>query len=315
MKWTTRVERQAALMERERLRIERTAIAKVAAFGLRVRLAAIKAYRDKTRISDVIDAEVSQLMPVIVEAMTAAHLMGRLRSDRLAKRSGALFDAPLMLDISNLYRDAIAFAKLRLGLSDAAVARIAELYSHEAATVTGSMATELETKVQKAIVSATNQGLHVRDGTKLIKKAFDAAGVTPANSYTVENIFRTQTALAYGAGRANANAAPEIQQILWGYQYSAIHDDRTRPAHAAMDGVRAPKDDPIWQVWTPPAGFSCRCSLIEIYHTDTRLTKPTAIPTTTTDQYGNEIPVQPDPGWDFNPGNLFRDSLISTLAG
>jgi uncharacterized protein with gpF-like domain len=36
-------------------------------------------------------------------------------------------------------------------------------------------------------------------------------------------------------------------------------DERTRPAHAAMNGKIFRFDDPIWQTCWPPNGYNCRC--------------------------------------------------------
>ena len=39
----------------------------------------------------------------------------------------------------------------------------------------------------------------------------------------------------------------------------AVMDLRTRPAHAALNGLTARYDDPIWQFAYPPDGWGCRC--------------------------------------------------------
>lgn len=44
-------------------------------------------------------------------------------------------------------------------------------------------------------------------------------------------------------------------------KYVAINDQRTRPEHAALDGVVKPIDDPFWAVNYPPNGFRCRCDV------------------------------------------------------
>lgn len=294
-----KAQRQAALMERERLKLERFGVRSFGSFGLTVRTATLKAYRDDRMLGPSIRTELARMTPLVIDSMIASHLMGRYRVMLTAGKAGLELsgDALELGLINNLYKKVIAFLTIRLGLRKEDIDDLRTMYGANSATVTGGVARELEAKVGKAVAEATTKGLHVRDGTKLIQKAFDAAGVTPDNSYTVENIFRTQTALAYGAGRANGNARPEIQEILWGYEYTTVGDDRVRETHAAMDGVRRPNEDPIWQTWTPPCGYSCRCSVIEIFHTDAEAT-PTAIPD-----------VQPDEGWAFNPGDLFRDTL------
>jgi SPP1 gp7 family putative phage head morphogenesis protein len=46
-------------------------------------------------------------------------------------------------------------------------------------------------------------------------------------------------------------------------QYSAVLDDRTRPEHAALDGVVKHIDDPFWDKWFPPNGWNCRCDVTQ----------------------------------------------------
>lgn len=78
----------------------------------------------------------------------------------------------------------------------------------------------------------------------------------------LETIFRTHAQTAYSAGhwrQFQDNA--ETRGYL---MYSAINDNRTRPAHRAMSGYIAPVDDPIWKKWTPPCGYNCRCSQISL---------------------------------------------------
>ena len=44
-------------------------------------------------------------------------------------------------------------------------------------------------------------------------------------------------------------------------QYLTMEDARVRPAHAALDGVILPKDDPFWETHTPPWDWGCRCRI------------------------------------------------------
>ncbi|MDO5650780.1 MAG: phage minor head protein [Moraxella sp.] len=45
------------------------------------------------------------------------------------------------------------------------------------------------------------------------------------------------------------------------WQYSAVMDKRTRPAHAAKHGAIYRHDDPFWQHSFPPNAFGCRCTV------------------------------------------------------
>lgn len=70
-------------------------------------------------------------------------------------------------------------------------------------------------------------------------------------------VFQTHMANAYNRGiyelhRENPETFPYLR-------YQAILDDRTRPNHAANDGVVRRADDEYWETHLPPIGFNCRC--------------------------------------------------------
>lgn len=83
-----------------------------------------------------------------------------------------------------------------------------------------------------------------------------------------ELIFRMQAQTSYSAGHwrrfeENVEARPFLM-------YSAVNDERTRPAHRAMSGFVAHKRDPVWKQWTPPVGFNCRCALLDLTEAQAR---------------------------------------------
>jgi SPP1 gp7 family putative phage head morphogenesis protein len=47
-------------------------------------------------------------------------------------------------------------------------------------------------------------------------------------------------------------------------QYRTAGDDRVRPEHAALNGVTLPPSDPFWDVYYPPNGWNCRCTVVQV---------------------------------------------------
>lgn len=82
----------------------------------------------------------------------------------------------------------------------------------------------------------------------------------------LENIYRTNMQTAYSAGQYQGYMANIDSRPYW--MYDAVGDHRTRPAHAAMDGLVYSYDDPFWATFYPPNGYRCRCSVIALSERD-----------------------------------------------
>ncbi|OOF46933.1 phage head morphogenesis protein [Rodentibacter trehalosifermentans] len=82
----------------------------------------------------------------------------------------------------------------------------------------------------------------------------------------LETIYRTNMQAAYSSERYQQMRDNADSRPYW--QYSAVNDDRTRPSHSAMNGLVYRYDDPFWNVFYPPNGFNCRCSVIALAERD-----------------------------------------------
>lgn len=47
-------------------------------------------------------------------------------------------------------------------------------------------------------------------------------------------------------------------------QYRTVNDGKVRPEHAAIHGVTLPPSDPFWDIYYPPNGWNCRCTVIQV---------------------------------------------------
>jgi SPP1 gp7 family putative phage head morphogenesis protein len=291
----------AARLERDRSTLENRGIRAASLIGRRVRIAVINAFDHRRDPAAAIREQLANLQPLIVDGMVAAHLQGRRRS--------MIVTAPQMrakakTKLANtVYDDALDFLRRRLDLTPEELQQLSLTYRAPALRVIDGLSESLTSDIQSTIVELTQQGAGVRQGIRELRQTMNNAGVTPDSSYTLENVFRTQTQIGYSAGRWNGLQAPEIQEILWGFQYSTVGDDRVRPSHEAMDGVKLPKNDAFWSRNFPPNGYNCRCSAIEIFES-VQAVEPVA-------KEIDGVLVQPeaDQGFRVNFGTAYRDGL------
>lgn len=82
----------------------------------------------------------------------------------------------------------------------------------------------------------------------------------------LNTIYRTNVQAAYSAARYQRYMDNVDNRPYW--QYSAVGDQRTRPAHQALNGKIYRYDDPFWATFYPPNGFNCRCTVIALGERD-----------------------------------------------
>lgn len=144
-----------------------------------------------------------------------------------------------------------------------------------------------------------------------------AKGLTP---HRLKTIFQTNMQSAYMAGRYEQMIEQAEERPYW--QYVAILDSKTRPAHRALNGRVFRYDDAAWGAFYPPNGFNCRCRVrnftkleierrqIPVSSTEGKLRQvqvplksgETATVTRLVDRALPGGKFQPDAGFSNNPG-------------
>lgn len=153
--------------------------------------------------------------------------------------------------------------------------------AHDRAFVVAKMVdVDLATTVQRSIIDAMQEGKGYKAWAKDIDKVLaksgwydgqinvDAQGnakkVATGGQHRLETIYRTNVAAAYEAGRQQV-IFNDREDDPFGYvMYSAIMDNRTRPTHKALHGKVMEKSDPAWSSISPPNGYNCRCTIVEL---------------------------------------------------
>jgi SPP1 gp7 family putative phage head morphogenesis protein len=208
-------------------------------------------------------AFLAKFAPLLGDLMLVSNLQGRID----AKKSARQADPGLKLAIEpsgSVFAHTLEIMRQTLG-PDVNLRALEERYNITALRTLKNVSDNVEKDVRETAYKLIEQGAHVKEAKQVLSERFDALGLTPDNPFQLETIFRTSSAVAYGAGSWAAYQDKDIQEILWGYQYTAVMDSRTRENHAAAEGVTLPKDDEFWQRMWPPNGYNCRCEIIPLY--------------------------------------------------
>lgn len=126
-------------------------------------------------------------------------------------------------------------------------------------TVGGIYRDDVLEAFKSEIARALEDGTPQREVIKRFREILAGAGHKQLGAFHLETVFRTNIQMAYGVGRRRALEEVTDDLSLW--EYHAVMDDRTRPQHAALDGMVLPADHPFWDEHYPPWGFNCRCTV------------------------------------------------------
>lgn len=215
----------------------------------------------------------------IVDEMADFMLLGFVRRYRQKKQSLGI---ELNLSFS---RDVAKLAK-GLGLDLDGIRKSLTVTAKK--RVNASLDT-MEDRINQALGLVTARQQPTAIATRELRRRLNEMGISLKNPSMAETLTRTHAQLAFGAAQYRLNQ-DDPHDVITGYMYATVGDDRVRPEHAMLDGLMRPKSDPIWRKIWPPNGWGCRCQLIEL----TEPFEKTPIPKG----------AKPDEGFDFNPAEL-----------
>ena len=205
------------------------------------------------------------------EPMVLADLAGQMfvrlveLAEGGAERHLALDMRPAFLRLP--FAEAVAFWTERGG-DPALLEEVLGAYRRRAAIYTDD---QLDTIAQAAVDEITRtleRGGTLREFKEAIESETVTLGISPAGPGYLENVYRTQVASAYGAGRFAQLNSPDVIAARPYRQWRTAQDSRVRTEHAAMDGVTWRADDPTFADTFPPAGFQCRCASVSLSQED-----------------------------------------------
>lgn len=202
------------------------------------------------------------------------------------------------------FEEAARYFKGKITLKPSEFYKMAEQYRSLAFTVSNYSKLEVLNKFREELLRAIEDGetmatFKERMDTFLVDQGYK--GTTP---FQVRTIFETNIQTAYQVGHYDQMTDPGVQKLRPYWQYQAVRDSRTRPAHLEMDGKVFPADSPVWDTWYPPNGFKCRCTVTSLSARQVRergLKVEHDVPLRVQLPDGRLIVMHPDVHFAYNP--------------
>ncbi len=202
------------------------------------------------------DATFDTTFEVLGDGLLAAYLLAR---SQVQAARAAEFDEPLQMGFEVPPREAIAYFRGKKVVTPKQFNALVSEARGAAFTVGGIYKGDVLEAVKEEIARALEAGTPQREVVNRFRAILDGAGHPQLGTRHLETVWRTNCQVAYGTGRRHALEEVKADLPLW--RYNAVMDDRTRPEHAALDGIIFPADHPFWDDHFPPWGFACRCNV------------------------------------------------------
>lgn len=132
-------------------------------------------------------------------------------------------------------------------------------------SVSRMTSTELVKRVQSVLGRTLEDGGTYREFVASVRTGEVDLGITSTNPGYLANIFRTNTASSYGAGRLRQLTDPVVVAARPFLEFRTARDSRvsTGPeGHAQLEGVVFEQSDPGWREFSPPLRWQCRCGIV-----------------------------------------------------
>lgn len=159
------------------------------------------------------------------------------------------------------FKEAVDYFKERIPVEAATFYAIAEEYRSLAFTVSGYTKAQILKRFYDELLNALEEGSTLQEFQASMNDFLEAEGYEGLDPEQADLIFRTNIQTAYNVGHYQQMTDPAVMKLRPYWQYDAVNDSHTRPSHLEMDGRVFPADSPVWDVWFPPNGFKCRCTV------------------------------------------------------
>ena len=163
-----------------------------------------------------------------------------------------------------IFKEAVEFLKKKKPLTAAEYKTMDSEAKAKAFTVSGYTSLEVLQKFLDELEDACEKGKTKKEFMDTMNDFLERNGYEGLNPFNADVIFRTNMQTAYNAGHYKSMMNPTTKKLRPFWKYVTAGDGEVRESHALMEGRIYAADDPIWDIWYPPNGFRCRCSVISL---------------------------------------------------
>ncbi len=205
------------------------------------------------------------------------------------------------------FEEAVDYFKGKIPVTVKQFYEIASEYQSLAFTVSGYTKVQVLKKFHDELLRAIKDGETMQSFRDRMNGFLEAEGYEGVTNFQADNIFRTNTQTAYQVGHYRQMTDPDVLKLRPYWIYDAVNDSHTRPSHLAMDGRVFPADSPVWDVWYPPNGFRCRCTVRSLSKRQVEqqgLKVEDDVPKAAELRDGRFVNVLPDPSFSTNPAKV-----------
>ena len=214
-----------------------------------------------------------------------------------------------------IFKSAVSFLKGKKPLLPQQYRELSDECRAKAFTVSGYTSMEVLQKFLEELSEACENGTTKKDFLDSMNDFLERNGYQGMDPFHADVIFRTNMQSAYNAGHYKSMTDATTKKLRPYWKYVTAGDGHVRDTHAQMDGRIYAANDPIWDIWYPPNGYRCRCSVVSLTK---RQVEQSGIPVSTSPPYdvdyetGEILYRYPDKGFSNNPA---KDAWRPDLTG
>lgn len=204
-----------------------------------------------------------RIIKSIYEPSVQADLGGQafVRLIEMEDDTRLLASTPRDAFLSMPFEEALAFWRARGG-SEEQLQLVLRGYRENAEGASSLMLDAVSRRAIAEMERAIEQGVSLRDFANSINDEAANFGLGPVSPSYLENVYRTNVSVAYGAGRYTQLIDPVVMAARPYREYMTVGDGRVRSSHAALAGLVFLAESSDWRRIAPPNGYQCRCAMV-----------------------------------------------------